>query len=129
MAVGLEAREPLLDHRLIDFGARLPHRERLRGTSGKWLMKRTMERYLPDEVLYRQKQGFVTPLAEWLRGPLASEARAIASSELLTGNGLFARKALARLADEHISGRSDHGRVLWQLLMLERSLRHLKPSA
>ena len=129
MAVGLEAREPLLDHRLIEFGARLPHRERLRGTSGKWLMKRTMERYLPDDILYRQKQGFVTPLAEWFRGPLASEARAIASSELLTGNGLFARKALSRLADEHISGRSDHGRVLWQLLMLERSLRHLKPSA
>ncbi|WP_421991577.1 XrtA/PEP-CTERM system amidotransferase [Qipengyuania sp.] len=129
MAVGLEAREPLLDHRLIEFGARLPHRQRFRGTTGKWLMKRTMERYLPEDILYRQKQGFVTPLADWFRGPLASEARAVASSELLTGSGWFARKALSRLADDHISGRSDHGRVLWQLLMLERSLRHLKPSA
>ncbi|MBO6526153.1 XrtA/PEP-CTERM system amidotransferase [Erythrobacter sp.] len=129
MAVGLEAREPLLDHRLIEFGARLPHRQRFRGTTGKWLMKRTMERYLPEEILYRQKQGFVTPLADWFRGPLASEARAVASSELLTGTGWFARKPLSRLADDHISGRSDHGRVLWQLLMLERSLRHLKPSA
>ena len=129
MAVGLEAREPLLDHRLIEFAARLPQRQRLRGTTGKWLVKHTMERYLPEDILYRQKQGFVTPLAEWFRGPLAGEARAVASSELLTGSGWFARKALARLADDHIAGRSDHGRVLWQLLMLERSLRHLQPSA
>jgi asparagine synthase (glutamine-hydrolysing) len=129
MAVGLEAREPLLDHRLIEFGARLPQRQRLRGTTGKWLMKHTMERYLPEDILYRRKQGFVTPLAEWFRGPLAGEARAVAASELLTGSGWFARKALSRLADDHISGRSDHGRVLWQLLMLERSLRQLKPSA
>ena len=129
MAAGLEAREPLLDHRLIEFAARLPQRQRLRGTTGKWLLKHTMERYLPEDILYRRKQGFVTPLAEWFRGPLAGEARAVAASELLTGSGWFARKALSRLADDHISGRSDHGRVLWQLLMLERSLRHLAPSA
>ncbi|MBX7496213.1 amidotransferase 1, exosortase A system-associated [Qipengyuania sp. 6B39] len=127
MAVGLEAREPLLDHRLIEFGARLPEGQRIRGTTGKWLMKHTMERYLPQDILYRPKQGFVTPLAEWFRGPLAGEARAVASSELLTGSGWFARKALSRLADDHIAGRSDNGRVLWQLLMLERSLRHLRP--
>lgn len=129
MAVALEAREPLLDHRLIEFGARLPHRQRFRGNTGKWLIKRTMERFLPEDILYRQKQGFVTPLAQWFRGPLAGEARAIASSELLTGSGWFARPALSRLAEDHIAGRADHGRVLWQLLMLERSLRHLKPSA
>ena len=126
MAVGLEAREPLLDHRLIEFAARLPLRERIRGGTGKWLMKKTMERYLPDEILYRQKQGFVTPLAQWFRGPLAGQARGIANSELLTGNGWFDRAALARLAEDHIAGRSDNGRVLWQLLMLERSLRHLQ---
>lgn len=129
MAVGLEAREPLLDHRLVEFGARLSLGQRLRGTTGKWLVKHTMQRYLPDDILYRSKQGFVTPVSQWLRGPLASEARAVAASEVLVGSGWFARKALARLADDHISGRSDHGRVLWQLLMLERSLRQLKPSA
>ncbi|HCS18354.1 MAG TPA: asparagine synthetase B, partial [Erythrobacter sp.] len=129
MAVGLEAREPLLDHRLVEFGARLSLGQRLRGTTGKWLVKHTMQRYLPDDILYRSKQGFVTPVSQWLRGPLASEARAVAASEVLVGSGWFARKALTRLADDHISGRSDHGRVLWQLLMLERSLRQLKPSA
>ncbi len=129
MAVGLEAREPLLDHRLIEFAGRLPHRQRIRGTTGKWLIKQTMERYLPNDILYRQKQGFVTPLSQWFRGPLAGEARAAASSEYLTGSGWFDRKALSRLADDHIAGRSDNGRVLWQLVMLERSLRKLAPSA
>lgn len=128
MAVSLEAREPLLDHRLIEFAARLPMNRRIRGGQGKWLMKKTMERYLPGEILYRQKQGFVTPLAQWFRGPLAGAARAVAASELLTGSGWFERKVLARLADDHIAGRSDNGRVLWQLLMLEKSLRLLAPS-
>ncbi len=128
MAVGLEAREPLLDHRFIEFAARLPHRQRIRGTTGKWLMKHTMERYLPDDILYRPKQGFVTPIADWFRGPLADTARSVASSELLVGSGWFARKPLAQLAEAHIAGRSDNARVLWQLLMLERSLRHLRPS-
>ena len=128
MAVGLEAREPLLDHRFIEFAARLPHRQRYRGMTGKWLMKHTMERYLPDDILYRSKQGFVTPIAEWFRGPLADAARSVASSELLVGSGWFARKPLAQLAEAHIAGRSDNARVLWQLLMLERSLRHLRPN-
>lgn len=128
MAVGLEGREPLLDHRFIEFAARLPDRQRIRGTTGKWLMKHTMERYLPDDILYRPKQGFVTPIAEWFRGPLADTARSVASSELLVGSGWFARKPLAQLAEAHIAGRSDNARVLWQLLMLERSLRHLRPS-
>lgn len=128
MAVALEAREPLLDHRLIEFAARLPENQRIRKGQGKWLMKRTMERYLPDSILYRSKQGFVTPLAQWFRGPLAGEARGICNSEWLTGTGWFDRKALSRLADDHISGRADHGRVLWQLLMLEKSLARLAPA-
>src|SRR5690606_9229984 len=65
MDVSLEAREPLLDHRLIEFAAQLPQRERIRGRQGKWLLKHTMRRYLPDDVLFRPKQGFVTPIAQW----------------------------------------------------------------
>jgi asparagine synthase (glutamine-hydrolysing) len=122
MAVSLEAREPLLDHRLVEFAARLPERMRVRGRAGKFLLKKCMERYLPDDILYRSKQGFVTPIAQWLRGPLSSEARAIASSPVLAQAGFFDSKKLAILADEHIAGRTDHSRVLWQLLMLEKSL-------
>ncbi|MFC3174674.1 XrtA/PEP-CTERM system amidotransferase [Novosphingobium bradum] len=122
MAVSLEAREPLLDHRLVEFAARLPERLRVRGGQGKWLMKQAMRRYLPDDVLFRPKQGFVLPIADWFRGPLAPAARGIASSSVLGRTGWFDPARLAALAQAHIAGRSDHSRVLWQLLMLERSL-------
>ena len=122
MAVSLEAREPLLDHRLIEFAAALPERLRTKRGEGKWLLKKTMQRYLPDEVLYRPKQGFVMPIAQWFRGPLAESARAIGSSAALARTGWFDRKRLGVIADDHIAGRSDHGRLLWQLLMLDKSL-------
>ncbi len=122
MAVSLEAREPLLDHRLIEFAASLPESLRLRRGEGKWLLKKTMQRYLPGEILYRPKQGFVTPIAAWFRGPLAEEARAISRGTALARTGWFDQQAIARVAEEHIAGRRDHGRLLWQLLMLDRSL-------
>lgn len=125
MAVSLEAREPLLDHRLVEFAARLPERMRVRGTTGKYLLKNCMRRYLPDDILYRQKQGFVTPIAAWLRGPLAREARSIAANSLVSKSGWFSQKAISDLAEAHISGRSDNSRVLWQLLMLDKSLERL----
>lgn len=122
MAVGLEAREPLLDHRLVEFAATLPERMRVRGMQGKWLLRKAMRRYLPDSILYRRKQGFVTPIAEWFRGPLAGEARAIAASAALARTGWFDPGQLVRLAEAHRTGRADHSRLLWQLLMLDRSL-------
>ncbi len=125
MAVALEAREPLLDHRLLEFAARLPEKMRVRGSTGKYLLKKSMERYLPDNILYRQKQGFVTPISQWLRGPLATEARAIARGSVLSDMGWFDAKSISELAEAHISGRSDQSRLLWQLLMLERSIKHL----
>lgn len=125
MAVSLEAREPLLDHRLVEFAARLPEKMRVRRSTGKVLLKKCMERYLPDDVLYRPKQGFVTPIGDWLRGPLQNQARAISHSSLLAETGWFDSRSLGDLADAHIAGRSDNSRVLWQLLMLEKSLTQL----
>ncbi|PWG01143.1 XrtA/PEP-CTERM system amidotransferase [Sphingosinicella humi] len=125
MAVGLEAREPLLDHRLVEFAARLPANMRLRGGSGKWLMKRAMRRYLPEDILHRRKMGFVTPISAWFRGPLASEAAAIARSSALSELGWFDAAAISRLAADHRAGKADHGRLLWQLLMLDKSLQRL----
>lgn len=125
MACSLEAREPLLDHRLIEFCAGLPDRVRVKGGQGKWLLKHAMRRYLPDNVLFRPKQGFVTPIAQWLRGPLAGETRAIVASDGLARTGWFDSAVLARMADAHISGSADHSRLLWQLLMLDRSLQRL----
>ncbi|MEQ1498305.1 MAG: XrtA/PEP-CTERM system amidotransferase [Novosphingobium sp.] len=125
MAVSLEAREPLLDHRLIEFAASLPEGLRLKRGEGKWLLKKTMQRYLPEEILYRPKQGFVTPISQWFRGPLADSARAIASSAALARTGWFDGKQLGDMAEAHISGRSDHGRLLWQMLMLDKAIGRL----
>jgi asparagine synthase (glutamine-hydrolysing) len=69
---------------------------RLRGGSGKWLMKRALRRYLPDELLDRTKMGFVTPVSAWFRGPLAAEAAAIAHSPALAELGWFDPAAIAR---------------------------------
>ncbi len=125
MSVGLEVREPLLDYRLIEFAATLPEAMRISKGQGKWLMKQAMRRYLPEDILYRPKQGFVTPIAQWFRGPLAGEARAISQSSALARTGWFDARALGAIADAHVSGISDHGRLLWQLLMLDRSLSRL----
>ncbi len=119
MAVSLEAREPLLDYALVEFAATLPVSMRLRRGEGKWLMKRTMRGSLPDDILYRRKMGFVTPVSAWFRGPLASEARRLAG---LADTGWFERRFLERVAEEHIAGKRDHGRLLWQLAMFEKAL-------
>jgi asparagine synthase (glutamine-hydrolysing) len=125
MAVSLEAREPLLDYRLIEFAARVPAAYRLRGGTGKWLMKRALESRLPKEILYRRKMGFVTPISRWFRGPLADEAAAVAHGSALAELGWFDSYRLTRLAEDHRQGRSDHGRLLWQMVMLEKSLQKL----
>ncbi|MGE4323014.1 MAG: XrtA/PEP-CTERM system amidotransferase [Sphingobium sp.] len=125
MAVGLEAREPLLDHRLVEFAARLPVSLRIRGNSGKYLLKKAMEPYLPQDILYRPKMGFVTPISAWFRGALAGEASAVAGGSALARTGWFDTKLLGRLAADHRSGLSDHGRLLWQLVMLDKALGRL----
>ncbi len=122
MAVSLEAREPLLDYRLIEFSASLPEAMRVRGGQGKWLMKRAMRGTLPDVILYRPKMGFVSPIAQWFRGPLADQARAIASGSALSRSGWFNTVRLTEIAEAHISGRSDNARLLWQLWMLDKAL-------
>ncbi|MCX7863528.1 MAG: amidotransferase 1, exosortase A system-associated [Novosphingobium sp.] len=125
MAVSLEAREPLLDHRLVEFAASLPESMRIRRMQGKWLMKQAMRRYLPEDILFRPKQGFVTPIAQWFRGPLAASALEIGGRAALARTGWFDRHRIATMARAHVSGLSDHSRLLWQLLMLDRSLARL----
>ncbi len=123
MAVSLEAREPLLDHRLVEFGARLPVSMRLRGGEGKWLMKRALRGTLPDEILYRKKMGFVSPIVAWFRGPLLGEAQRVVAR--LNETGWFAPGILDGIVSAHASGKSDHGRLLWQLVMFEKSMARL----
>jgi asparagine synthase (glutamine-hydrolysing) len=123
MAVSLEAREPLLDHRLVEFGARLPVSMRLRGGTGKWLMKKALRGTLPDEILYRKKMGFVSPIGSWFRGPLLGEAQRVVAR--MNETGWFAPGVLDGVVSAHQAGKSDHGRLLWQLVMFEKSMTRL----
>lgn len=122
MAVSLEAREPLLDHRLVEFAACLPKARRVFGGEGKYALKRAMAGDLPADILHRPKQGFVLPIAQWFRTDLRDTARAAVRSERLLDSGWFDADALSRLAEDHIAGRRDHARELWQLVMLERNM-------
>ena len=125
MAVGLEMREPMLDHRLVEFAATLPLSMRLRGGGGKWLMRRSLAPYLPREILHRRPGTVVSPVGGWFRGALADDAAALPRSRMLSETGWFDMPALARLAEDHRAGTADHGSTLWQFMMLDRSLRHL----
>ncbi|HMO74984.1 MAG TPA: amidotransferase 1, exosortase A system-associated [Sphingopyxis sp.] len=125
MAVSLEAREPLLDYRLIEFAASLPASMRVRGGQGKAIMKKAMERYLPHDILYRPKMGFVTPVSHWFRGALTEQARGLATSSTLARAGWFDMAEIERIVAAHQSGRRDYGRLIWQFFMLEKSLARL----
>ena len=125
MAVSLEAREPLLDYRLVEFAAALPAAMRVRGGTGKAILKQAMERYLPRDILYRPKMGFVTPVSQWFRGALAEQARGLATSSTLARSGWFDMAEIERTVAAHQSGRRDHGRLIWQYFMLEKSLAKL----
>ena len=125
MAVSLEAREPLLDHKLLEWEAGLPLDLRIRGGQGKWLMKKAMEPYLPRDLLYRPKMGFSVPLGNWFRGPLAARAAALVERSAAIDTGWFERPFLRRAFEDHRAGRADNSRLLWQLLMLDQSLGRL----
>jgi asparagine synthase (glutamine-hydrolysing) len=125
MAHSLEVREPLMDHMLVEWLATLPHHLKIRGTEGKFLLKRAMEPRLPNDVLYRPKMGFSVPLARWFRGPLKQRVRDAVLGERLLGTGWFERRYLEQLVNAHQSGASDHSAPLWTLLMFEAFLRNV----
>ncbi len=123
MAHSLEVREPLMDHVLVEWAARLPSRLKLAGGEGKLVLKKAMESKLPRDVLYRPKMGFAVPLVDWFRGPLRGDVQRVLKGDDLAGTGWFDPETLANIADEHLSGRRDRSATIWALLMFERFLR------
>jgi asparagine synthase (glutamine-hydrolysing) len=116
MAVSLEARVPILDHRIVGRFANLPPGEKVRGGRGKHAFREALRGRVRDEVLDGPKRGFDTPLRSWLRGPLS---QAVAEAIETLPAGWFDRETLRARAAQHASGRSDHSRLLWSLLVLE----------
>ncbi|MBL8511353.1 MAG: asparagine synthase (glutamine-hydrolyzing) [Betaproteobacteria bacterium] len=127
MAYSLEARVPYLDHRFVEFVAKLDPALKQHGKTTKYLLKKLAEKYLPREIIYRPKQGFVMPLSPWLEGGLKSHLEQSLGEAGLAKRGLFRPGALTRLLAEHRAGRSNHAGRLWALTVLERWFDHYQP--
>lgn len=124
MAVSLEARVPLLNHRLIEFSLALPARVMRRDGRGKWLLRQVLARYAPRALVERPKQGFSVPMAGWLRGPLKLWADALLAESALAESGLFNPKPIVRRWREHLEGKADWSFALWAVLSFEAWRRH-----
>src|SRR5687768_692798 len=119
MAVSLEAREPLLDHKLLEFAARVPAALKIRNGRSKYLLRRLLERRVPRSITERAKSGFAAPIGDWLRGPLAGMASDLLLDGRLRDRGIFNQSEVRRLWNEHRTGAVQHPHRLWQLVMLE----------
>ena len=119
MAVSLETRCPLLDHRVIEFAWRVPTAMKLRGGVGKWLLRRVLGRYVPPGLFERPKHGFNVPVGAWLRGPLREWAGDLLAPDRLRREGLMDPAHVQARWREHRAGRRDHAGELWAILMVE----------
>jgi asparagine synthase (glutamine-hydrolysing) len=119
MAHSLELRSPLLDHAVLELGTSLPDSLKIEGRRGKVALRRAFADALPPEVARRGKTGFGVPIARWFRGDLHTPARDLLLGETARARGQLRPQVVARLLDEHVSGRADHAHRLWCLLMLE----------
>ncbi len=125
MAAGVEVRSPFLDLKITNFALSLPESFSISGGLQKKLLKRVLEPRLPPGHLNRKKQGFVFPLANLLRTELAARVEAVVNDPFLKRTGVFKHQTLKLAMREHFSGKADHSRFLWSLLMFESSLRQL----
>jgi len=118
MAVALEARPPLLDHRVVEFAWRLPKRFKIRNGESKWLLRRVLEQHIPNQLIDRPKMGFGIPLADWLRGPLRDWSEDLLDRRRL-GGGLIDPAPVHQLWKDHREGRRNWAYALWTVLMFE----------
>ena len=119
MATSLEARCPILDHRVVEFAWRLPTNTKIRNGRGKWILRQVLARYLPRNLFERPKQGFNVPVGTWLKGPLRTWASDLLSETRLRQQGLLDVFVVQSCWREHLDGKRDHSRVLWAVLMLQ----------
>ena len=123
MASSLELRVPFLDYRLVEFAARMPAKYKVHKGQGKYLLKKMMEGLLPDEIIYRQKMGFPTPLKLMFQGELKEYSNSLLLDDNAKLNAYFDSQVVRKILEEHQQGKQDHHRLIWQLVVLEEWLK------
>jgi asparagine synthase (glutamine-hydrolysing) len=118
MAAGLEVRVPLLDHRVVEYAWRLPYTAKVHRGSGKMILRRVLDRYVPRQLIERPKMGFDPPIDTWLRGPLRDWAGDLLEPRALADAGLDPGPVRRRWA-EHQAGTRNRGYPLWTVLMYQ----------
>ena len=129
MAVSLEAREPLLDHRLAEFAWSLPLKMKVRGGAGKHLLRRVLYRYVPQSLIDRPKMGFGLPIDSWLRGPLKEWAASLLTVRRLREEGLLEPEPVRAIWEQFLSGKGDWHYYIWAILMFEAWMDETRPGA
>ncbi len=119
MGVSLEARVPLLDHRVIEFAWRTPLSLKLRGGVGKWLLRQVLYRYVPRQLVERPKHGFGMPIAAWLTGPLRDWAEALLDERRLRNEGMLEPNLIRQKWAAHLSNETRWDYDLWTVLMFQ----------
>ena len=128
MAVGLEARAPLLDRELVEYSWRLPRECLVRNGLGKWALHSLFRRYLPAELADRPKRGFSVPIETWLRGPLRGWAEDLLDADALAADGYLGAAPVRKLWREHLDGHRNWSSQLWSILMFQSWKRHWESS-
>ena len=129
MAVSLETRVPLLDHRIVEFALSLPLRMKIRDGEGKWVLRRLLDRHVPRALVERPKMGFAVPIDAWLRGPLRGWGEALLEPSRLRREGFLDVGQVRRCWDAHQAGVARNGHYLWDVLMFQAWLEREREEA
>ena len=119
MAVSLETRIPFLDHRVVEFACKLPLHLKIRNSTGKWLLREVLNKYVPRKLIERPKMGFAVPLEDWLRGPLRDWGESLLDETRLHQEGFFRPEPIRKKWEQHMTGKRNWHHQLWSILMFQ----------
>jgi asparagine synthase (glutamine-hydrolysing) len=119
MSVGLEGREPMLDHRIIEFVSQLPANLKIRNKTNKYILKKIVHKYVPQELMDRPKMPFIAPLTVWFKDELKEKMQYYLSEEKLRESGVFNSTPVTKLMSEYLHGRQVNYQKVWNILVFQ----------